>query len=54
MELVDRDDLTNAIALNSTMFNAAAVVGPAIAGVVYALLRARPGASPSTAFPTWP
>ncbi len=38
VELVDRDDLTNAIALNSTMFNAAAVVGPAIAGVVYALL----------------
>jgi MFS family permease len=38
VELVERDDLTNAIALNSTMFNAAAVVGPAIAGVVYALL----------------
>lgn len=38
VELVDREDLTNAIALNSTMFNAAAVVGPAIAGVVYALL----------------
>lgn len=38
VELVDRDDLTNAIALNSTMFNAAAVAGPAIAGVVYALL----------------
>jgi MFS family permease len=37
VELVERDDLTNAIALNSTMFNAAAVVGPAIAGVVYAL-----------------
>lgn len=38
VELVERDDLTNAIALNSTMFNAAAVVGPAIAGVIYALL----------------
>jgi MFS family permease len=38
VELVDREDLTNAIALNSTMFNAAAVAGPAIAGVVYALL----------------
>lgn len=37
VELVDRKDLTNAIALNSTMFNAAAVVGPAIAGAVYAL-----------------
>lgn len=37
VEMVTREDLTNAIALNSTMFNAAAVVGPAIAGVVYAL-----------------
>lgn len=35
-ELVDRDDLTNAIALNSTMFNSATVVGPAIGGLVYA------------------
>ncbi len=37
VDLVDRRDLTNAIALNSTMFNAAAVIGPALAGVVYAL-----------------
>lgn len=36
-DLVDREDLTNAIALNSTMFNAAAVVGPALAGALYAL-----------------
>ena len=35
-ELVDRDDLTNAVALNATMFNTALIVGPAIAGVVYA------------------
>ena len=35
-ELVDREDLTNAIALNSTMFNAATAVGPAIAGLTYA------------------
>jgi MFS family permease len=35
-DLVDRRDLTNAIALNATMFNTAAVVGPALAGVVYA------------------
>jgi MFS family permease len=34
-ELVDRRDLTNAIALNSTMFNSAFAVGPAIAGVTY-------------------
>ena len=36
-ELVDRKDLTNAIALNSTMFNMATVVGPAVAGFTYAL-----------------
>ncbi|MCC6956656.1 MAG: MFS transporter [Anaerolineales bacterium] len=35
-ELVDRDDLTNAIALNGMMFNTAAIVGPAAAGLVYA------------------
>jgi MFS family permease len=37
-ELVDRKDLTNGIALNSTMFNSATVVGPAIAGMAYAAL----------------
>lgn len=31
----DRSDLTNAIALNGTMFTAAAMVGPAIGGLVY-------------------
>ena len=36
-DLVDRQDLTNAIALNSTMFQLATVVGPAVAGVTYAL-----------------
>lgn len=36
VELVDRQDLTNAIALNSTMFNLATVVGPAVAGLTYA------------------
>jgi MFS family permease len=35
-ELVGRDDLMNAIALNSSMFNGARIVGPAIAGVVVA------------------
>lgn len=38
LELVGREDLTNAIALNGTMFNLSAVVGPAIAGLVYGLL----------------
>lgn len=34
----DREDLPNAIALNSSMFNAARLVGPAIAGFVIAAL----------------
>ena len=38
VELVERKDLGNAIALNSTMFNLGAAIGPAIAGVVYAVL----------------
>lgn len=37
-ELVGREDLANAIALNSTVFNAARVVGPAIAGVLVAAI----------------
>ena len=36
-EMVPPEDLTNAIALNSMMFQAATVVGPAMAGVAYAL-----------------
>jgi MFS family permease len=35
-ELVDREDITNAIALNSMMFNSAIVIGPAVAGIIYA------------------
>jgi MFS family permease len=38
LEMIDREDLPNAIALNSSMFNLATVVGPAVAGAVYALL----------------
>jgi len=37
VELVSRENLTNAIALNATMFNMGAIVGPAIAGFIYAL-----------------
>ena len=37
LEMVDRSVLTNAIALNSTMFNIAIAVGPAAGGIVYAL-----------------
>jgi MFS family permease len=36
VELVSREDLTNAIALNSTMFNGAVVIGPAVAAAIYA------------------
>ena len=35
-DLVARDDLMNAIALNSSMFNGARVVGPAVAGILVA------------------
>jgi MFS family permease len=38
IELVGREDLGNAIALNSTMINLAIAIGPGIAGVVYAVL----------------
>jgi MFS family permease len=38
IELVEREDLGNAISLNSMMFNLATAIGPAIAGVVYAVL----------------
>src|SRR3954452_17396545 len=38
VEMVSREDLINAIALNSSMFNGARVVGPAVAGVVVALI----------------
>jgi len=37
-ELVDREDMTNAIALNSAMFNSATAIGPAASGVTYALV----------------
>lgn len=38
VEMVGRDDLMNAVALNSMQFNAARVVGPAVAGVSIALI----------------
>jgi MFS family permease len=38
LELVDRSSMTNAIALNSTMFNIATVVGPSVAGLTYAAI----------------
>jgi MFS family permease len=38
IEMVGRDDLMNAIALNSSVFNGAAVIGPSLAGVIIATL----------------
>lgn len=35
-ELVSREDLTNAIALNGAMFNAATIIGPAVGSLIYA------------------
>lgn len=35
-DMVSREDLVNAIALNSSMFNGARIVGPAVAGVLVA------------------
>ena len=37
-DMVGREDLTNAIALNSTIFNSATAIGPAVAGITYALV----------------
>jgi len=38
IEMVGREDLLNAIALNSSMFNLARVAGPAIAGILVAVV----------------
>ncbi len=38
VEMVGRDDIANAVALNSAVFNGARIVGPAIAGVLIAVL----------------
>ena len=38
IEMVGREDLLNAIALNSTIFNGAAVIGPSLAGLIIGLL----------------
>jgi MFS family permease len=37
LEMVEAEDMTNAIALNSAMFNTATALGPAAAGLTYAL-----------------
>ncbi|HHV57435.1 MAG TPA: MFS transporter [Firmicutes bacterium] len=42
IELVGREDLMNAIALNSSIFNAARVIGPAVGGLVMGWLGVAP------------
>jgi MFS family permease len=37
-QLVDKEHMINAIALNSTMFNGARIIGPAVAGVLVAMI----------------
>ena len=41
VEMVGREDVANAVALNSAMFNGARIVGPAIAGLTIGVLRRR-------------
>jgi len=38
VDMVGKEDLINAIALNSSMFNGARIIGPAIAGILVALV----------------
>jgi len=38
VEMVGRDDIANAIALNSAVFNGARIVGPAVAGILIGVL----------------
>ncbi|MGH8600528.1 MAG: MFS transporter, partial [Burkholderiales bacterium] len=38
VDMVGKEDLMNAIALNSSMFNGARIVGPAIAGILVAVV----------------
>ena len=34
VEMVGKDDLTNAVGINSTIFNTGRILGPAVAGVM--------------------
>ena len=44
-QMVGREELPNAVALNASLFNASRVVGPAVAGVLIAAVRRRGSAS---------
>ena len=50
-QLVGRDDVANAVALNSSLLNTTRVLGPALAGVLIASRRHRLSASRSTPSP---
>jgi len=47
VDMVGKEDLMNAIALNSSMFNGARIIGPSIAAILIAKV-AKDGALPST------
>jgi len=51
VEMVGKPDLMNAIALNSSMFNASRVIGPAIAGILVAAILMLLGVVSLTAMP---
>ncbi len=53
IDMVGREDLFNAIALNSSMFNSARIIGPAIAGILVAR-SAKAGVSFQMALATLP
>ena len=42
VEMVGPEDIANAIALNSAVFNGARVVGPAVAGILIAIVGTAP------------
>jgi MFS family permease len=50
-DLVPRDDLINAVGLNSLLFNAARAVGPAVAGVLFLLAARMPAVLPGATKP---
>jgi MFS family permease len=50
-DLVPKDDLINAVGLNSLVFNSARMVGPAVAGVLFLLARTAEPLLPSGADP---
>ena len=54
VEMVGREDVGNAVALNSAMFNGARVVGPAVAGLAIGALRRRAALPSSTDSASWP